>query len=146
MSKSLCQNRKARHDYQILDTVEAGIVLIGCEVKSLLDHKASLDGSYAIVEDGEVWLVNSHIDEYKNKSTHVQHEPKRRRKLLLKKREIHKFAEQAKQKGHTLVPLSFYLNNGKVKVNLAVAKGKQLHDKREALKKRDAEREMQNGK
>lgn len=142
-TRTLCQNRKARHDYFILDTLEAGVVLLGSEVKSLMAHKASLDGSYATVENGEVWMVNSHVDEYENKNTHTQsYSPTRRRKLLLKKDEIRKFAEKAGQKGHTLIPLSFYVNNGKIKVTLAVAKGKQLHDKRETLKKRDLDREM----
>jgi SsrA-binding protein len=140
----LCTNRKARHDYEILDTLEAGIVLIGAEVKSLVAHKASLDGAYAFVENGEVWLINSHVDKYEHKNTHSTYEPTRKRKLLLKKNEIRKFAEKAKQKGHTLVPLSFYMNKGKIKVQLAVGRGKQLHDKRQSAKEKDAKREIKN--
>ena len=146
MAKSeriLCQNRKAFHEYEILDTVEAGIVLQGCEVKSLRNHKASLDSAYAHVDaNGELWLINSHIDEYEKKNTFTTHEPKRRRKLLLKKREIQKFAEKATQKGFTIIPLNFHLTGGNVKVSLAVGRGKQLHDKRAAAKDRDAAREI----
>jgi len=138
----LCQNRKAFHDFEILDTVEAGIVLQGCEVKSLRDHKASLEGAYAFIENGELWLVNSHIDEYKNVNTFTFHEPKRRRKLLLHRTEIRKFAEKATQKGFTIVPLNFHLTHGRVKVSLAIGRGKQLHDKRQDAKKRDSEREI----
>ena len=138
----LCSNRKAHHDYEILETVEAGIILHGSEVKSLRDHKASLDGAYAFVENGTVWLINAHIDEYKNAALFSEHNPKRRRQLLLHRREIKKFAEKATEKGFTLIPLTFHLRNGKVKINLAIARGKQLHDKRQSAKKRDAEREI----
>lgn len=139
---NLVNNRKALHDYAIIDTIEAGIILMGGEVKCVIDHKASLDGAYAYVENGELWLINSHIDEYKNNNAFQTYSPTRKRKLLLNKQEIRKFAEEAKQKGFTLIPLSFYFNNGKIKVKLALAKGKQAHDKRETLKKRDAEKEM----
>ncbi len=146
MSKSfertLCSNRKAYHDYEILDTIEAGVMLIGCEVKSLMDHKASLDGAYALVEKNEIWMLNSHIDEYKNNNTFTTYEPLRKRKLLLKKTEIRKWAAQASQKGFTIIPLSFYVNHGKIKVKLGIAKGKQLHDKRQSAKQRDADREI----
>ena len=139
---TVCSNRKARHDYHILDTAEAGIVLTGTEIKSLRAHKASLAGSYARVDaNGEVWMIGSNIEEYE-KGNQFNHDPKRARKLLLHKKEIAKFAEKAQQQGHTLIPLRIYLNKGKAKVELAVAKGKQTHDKRQSLKERDAEREM----
>jgi len=143
--KTICQNRKAWHEYTVLDTIEAGIVLKGTEIKSIRDHKISLDGSYAKVENGEVWLIGCNIDEYNHSSPSLNHEPKRKRKLLLHKREIDKFAEKAEQIGHTLVPLKVYLSKGKAKVELAVCKGRQLHDKRQALKDRDAIKEMRDG-
>jgi SsrA-binding protein len=139
----ICSNRKAYFEYEILDTIEAGIVLIGCEVKSLIGHKASLDGAYGFIENGELWMHNAHIDEYVNKITFTTYNPIRKRKLLLKKAEIRKWAAQASQKGFTIIPLDFHLANGKIKVKLGIAKGKQLHDKRQADKKRDAAREIQ---
>jgi SsrA-binding protein len=141
----VCQNRKARHEYHILDTLECGIVLVGSEIKSIRDHKVSLDGSYASVENGEMWLIDCNIDTYKN-AVNFPHEPKRKRKLLLKKHEIHKFGEKSEATGYTLIPLQIYLKNGRAKVEVAVCQGKQLHDKRQALKKRDAEREMRQGR
>lgn len=137
----VCQNRKARHEYLILDTVEAGIVLLGHEVKSVREHHVTLDASYATVTDGEVWLVDCNIDAHKF-THHVEHKPKRRRKLLLHKREITKFGEKAAQQGHTLVPLRMYFKNGRAKVELAVCKGKQQHDKRQAMKEKDAKKEI----
>lgn len=149
MAIILCSNRKAHHEYEILDKVEAGIVLIGSEVKSLRDRKASLDGAYAIVEDNEVWLINSHIDEYKNANSLFAHAPRRKRKLLLSRSQIKKFAEKASVKGFTLIPLTFQLTNvvrnSRVKVELAVCRGKQLHDKRAAAKERDLKREIRQG-
>jgi len=143
MNKILCSNRKAHYEYDIVDTIEAGIVLKGCEIKSLREHNASLDASYAVMQKDELWLINSHIDEYKNSSENF-YEPKRERKLLLKKSEIRKFVEQASQKGFTLIPLSFFLSGRIVKVELAVAKGKQTHDKRASIKERELERELRN--
>jgi len=144
MSKqTVCQNRKARFEYEILETIEAGIVLKGTEIKSVRQHHVSLDGSFAIVHNGEVTLVNCNIEPYKQGNIH-NHEPKRQRRLLLHKSEIKKFAEKAKIKGFTLVPLSIYLKDGKAKVELAVCRGKQLHDKRQSLKDRDAKRELRN--
>lgn len=145
MSNILVSNRKAYHEYEITDTLEAGIVLQGCEIKSLIAHKASLDGAYAIVEKNEVWLINFHIDEYKERFRLDDYKPMRKRKLLLNRSEIKKFGEKALEKGFTLIPLSVYISSGKAKVELAVARGKQLHDKRAASKKKDAEREMKNG-
>lgn len=139
----ICNNRKARYEYHVLDTVEAGIVLQGTEVKSCREGHVQLDGSYAVVRNGEVWLVGSNIEEY-TFGNRLNHKPKRDRKLLLKKQEIQKFADQAEMKGFTLIPLKMYFSEGRAKVELAVCKGKQLHDKRESLKKKDQEREIRN--
>lgn len=137
----VCQNRKAKYEYHILDTIEAGIVLTGSEIKSVSQNHVSLDGSYASITNSEVWLFQCNIEPYKN-ATSFPHEPKRKRKLLLNKREIKKFGLKAEQKGHTLVPLKIYIRNGKAKVELAVCRGKNLHDKREANKQKDAQREI----
>lgn len=137
--KYACQNRKARYEYEVLDTIEAGIVLQGTEIKSIRQFHASLDDAYAVVQDGQLVLVGCNIEPYSHGNIH-NHEPKRNRKLLLHKREIRKFAEKAKIKGFTLVPLSIYLEKGIAKVELAICKGKQLHDKRQTIKDRDAAR------
>lgn len=139
--KYACQNRKARYEYEILDTIEAGIVLKGTEIKSIRQYHVSLDGAYAVVQDGQLVLVGCNIEPYSHGNIH-NHEPKRNRKLLLHKREIRKFAEKAKIKGYTLVPLSVYLEKGYAKVELAICKGKQLHDKRQAIKDRDTARDQ----
>jgi len=135
------RNRRAYHDYEILERIECGIVLVGTEVKSLREGHASLDDAYAKLEGGEVWLIGSEIQEYAM-GNRLNHKPKRPRKLLLHRREIEKFAGKASQRGFTLVPLRLYFKQGRAKVEVAVAKGKQSHDKRESLKKADAEREM----
>ena len=134
-------NPKARRDYHILETFEAGIALRGTEVKSLRAGKGQLADAFARVDDGEVWLYNAHIDEYSHGNLQ-NHQPKTPRKLLLHKSEIRKLFGLASVKGHALVPLSFYWKNGKVKVSLAVGKGKAQYDKRETIKKRDADREL----
>lgn len=139
----VCQNRKARHEYFVLETLECGIVLVGSEIKSIRDHKVSLDASYALIEKDEVWLVDCNIDPYPN-ARMFPHEPKRRRKLLLHRDQIRKFAEKAGEKGHTLIPLRLYLKDGRCKVELAVCKGKQLHDKRATQKERDTKKEIRN--
>ena len=139
--RDVCRNRRAFHDYEILDRLECGLVLTGTEVKSLRDGHAMLEDAYAKVDDGEVWLIGSEIPEY-SFGNRMNHKPKRPRKLLLHRREIDRFAGKASQKGFTLVPLRLYFKNGRAKVELAVAKGKQHHDKRETLKKKDAEREI----
>jgi SsrA-binding protein len=139
--KSICQNRRAFHDYEILEKLECGLVLTGTEVKSLRDGHAGLEDAYAKIEDGEVWLIGSEIQEYAM-GNRMNHKPKRPRKLLMHRREIARFAGKATQRGFTLVPLRMYFKNGRAKVELAVAKGKQHHDKRETLKKKDAEREI----
>lgn len=137
----VCRNRRAAHDYEILDRLECGLVLTGTEVKSLRDGKAMLEDAYARIEGREVWLLGCEIPEYAM-GNRMNHKPKRPRKLLLHRREIARFAGKASQKGFTLVPLRLYFKNGLAKVELAVCKGKQFHDKRETLKKKDAEREI----
>jgi SsrA-binding protein len=138
---NICRNRRALHEYEILDKVECGIVLVGTEVKSLRDGHANLEDAYGRVDDGEVWLIGAEIPEYLY-GNRLNHKPKRPRKLLLHRREIDKFAGKASERGLTLVPLRMYFKEGRAKVELAVAKGKQAHDKRESLKKADAKREM----
>jgi SsrA-binding protein len=137
----ICKNKRAFHEYNVLDRLECGIVLLGTEVKSLREGGASLEDAYARIQDGEVWLIGSDIPEYRM-ATSFNHKPKRPRKLLLHRREIGKFVGKASQKGFTLVPLRMYFKHGLAKVELAVARGKQLHDKRQSLKERDAKREM----
>ncbi|MCG5431489.1 SsrA-binding protein SmpB [Mycobacterium sp. MYCO198283] len=134
-------NRKARHDYSILDVFEAGIVLLGTEVKSLREGRASLVDAFATVDDGEVWLRNLHIAEYHH-GTWTNHAPRRNRKLLLHRREIDTLIGRTREGNLTLVPLSLYFLDGKVKVELALARGKQAYDKRQDLAKRDAQREV----
>ena len=137
----ILSNPKSRRDYQILETFEAGIVLRGTEVKSLRAGKGQISDAFARVENNEVWLYNAHIDEYSHGNLQ-NHPPKAPRKLLLHKSEIRKLFGLASVKGNALVPLSFYWKNGMVKVALAVAKGKVQYDKRQDLKKRDADREL----
>jgi len=137
----IVHNSKARRDYEVLDTFEAGLVLRGSEVKTLRAGKAQINDAFARVEKEEVWLYNAHIDEYVQ-ANRFGHKPTAPRKLLLHKSEIRKLFEWASVKGHALIPLSFYWKNGKVKVALAVGKGKVEFDKRQDLKKRDAEREL----
>ena len=134
-------NSKARRDYHILDTFEAGIVLHGTEVKALRAGKGQIADAFARVDDGEVFLYNAHIDEYSHGNLQ-NHQPKAPRKLLLHKSEIRKLLELSAVKGNALVPLSFFWKNGKVKVALAVGKGKAQYDKREDLKKRESDREL----
>jgi SsrA-binding protein len=139
--KPICRNKRAFHDYAISDTLECGIVLTGTEVKSLREGSASLEDAYAKIEDGEVWLLGSDIPEY-SMGNRLNHKPKRPRKLLLHRREIGKFAGKATQRGFTLVPLRMYFKRGRAKVELAVARGKQLHDKRQDQKKVEAQRDI----
>jgi SsrA-binding protein len=137
--KVIARNKKARHDYEILETIEAGIVLIGSEVKSVRDGKASLTDAYAVIENGEAFMVNAHIAEYPF-AHQFNHEPKRRRKLLLHAREIHRLGTKIRERGYTLTVLTLYFKQGKVKVELALARGRRHYDKREVLKQKDAER------
>jgi SsrA-binding protein len=139
--KIVADNRRARFDYEILDTFEAGLVLLGSEVKSLRQGRASLADSYASVEGGELWLVNSHIPEFKQ-ANRLNHEPRRPRKLLLNKREIHRLTGGIQREGLTIVPLKVYFNDrGRAKAEVALARGKKLHDKRETEKQRSWDRE-----
>lgn len=138
---TLARNKKARHDYEVLEKMEAGIALTGTEVKSCREHNISLQESYASVVDGEVKVFNMHISQYRNGNIH-NHEPKRTRRLLLHKAEIRKCNEQVGRKGLTLVPLSMYLKRGRVKVCLGVCRGKTKGDKRQTLKRREDERSM----
>jgi len=140
--KIVCQNRKARHLYHIDDTIEAGIVLLGPEVKSLREGRANLTDAYTVFKQGEAWLQNVHISPYKHSSIHASLDPTRPRKLLLHKREIKRLTGKVQEKGYTLIPLKIYFRDGKAKVELALARGKKQYDKREALKRRDLEREM----
>jgi SsrA-binding protein len=139
--KVVARNKRAFHEFDVTDRIECGIVLVGTEVKSLRDGHASIEESYAKLEDGELWLVGSDIPEYAM-GNRLNHKPRRPRKLLLHRREIDKFAGKASQRGFTLVPLRLYFKRGRAKVEIAIAKGKQLHDKRESLKKADAAREI----
>jgi SsrA-binding protein len=137
----ICRNKRAFHEFEVFDTIECGLVLTGTEVKSLRDGAGSLDDAYAKIDHGEVWLINSDIPEY-SMAHRYNHKPKRPRKLLLHRREIDKFAGKASQQGYTLVPLKMYFKKGRAKVELAVARGKKLHDKRQDQKKAEAQREM----
>lgn len=143
--KVVASNRKARHDYHILDTFEAGLVLTGTEVKSLRQGRASLVDGYAFIENGEAWLDAVHIPEY-GEGSWTNHSPRRKRKLLLHKQEIEKLWHKTREGGFTLVPLQLYFQDGRAKVELALAKGKKDYDKRQALRekqdKREAERAM----
>ena len=139
--KIVCQNKKARHNYNIEDCFEAGLVLKGTEVKSLRNGKANLVDSYATIDGNEAWLNHFHIDPY-TPATQFNHHPMRKRKLLLHKKEINKLIGKTHEKGCTLVPLKVYFKNGKVKVDLGIAKAKKLYDKRATLKKRESIREI----
>lgn len=142
-SRTICRNRKARHEYDILDRLECGIALRGSEVKSLRNGKVSIDEAYARLREGELWLINCDIAIYPQ-ATVMNHEPRRPRKLLLHKRELRKFAESATHQGLTLIPLSMHFSRGIVKVTIAVARGRKLHDKREKLKKQADKRDIRN--
>lgn len=139
--KLIAQNRKARFEYEVLDTLECGIVLVGSEVKSLRNGRLSLDEAYARMDRGEVWLVGCDIQEYTHANVQ-NHDPRRRRKLLMHRRELKKFAAQAYEKNLTLVPLKMYFKRGRAKLLLGLCRGKKMHDKRETMKKRDVQRDI----
>ncbi|CAI7976028.1 SsrA-binding protein SmpB [Frankia sp. Mgl5] len=139
--KLIAQNKRARHDYEILDTYEAGLVLMGTEVKALRAGRASLVDGFAQIADGEIWLHNVHIPEY-TEGTWTNHAPRRRRKLLLHRAEIEKLIGKTREGGLTVVPLSLYFKDGRAKVEIALARGRKNYDKRHALAERDAAREM----
>lgn len=136
----IADNRKAFYDYHVLETFECGIALLGTEVKGIREGQANLRDSYARVDGGEVWLHNVHINPYSHRG-YVDHDPRRKRRLLLHKYEIRKLIGKTVEKGLTLVPTRLYFKNGKVKVSLALAKGKQAHDKRETMRRREVDRE-----
>jgi SsrA-binding protein len=140
--KPVAENRRARHDYHLLERYEAGLQLTGTEVKSLRNGRVSLAQSYADVRNGEVWLIGAHIDEYAQGNV-ANHDPDRDRKLLLHRREIDSLIGAVEQKGLTLVPTRLYFKNGRAKLELALARGKEQRDKRRDLAKRDAQREME---
>lgn len=141
-SKPLAQNRKASHDYTILDTVEAGIVLKGTEIKSVRAGRLNLKDGFAGIRDGEIWLYNVHISPFKE-GNRYNHDPLRTRKLLLHRHQIDKLIGEVQQAGRTLVPLKVYIKNGVAKVLLGIAEGKKRHDKREAIKRREQNRDIQ---
>ncbi|MBQ0032859.1 MAG: SsrA-binding protein SmpB [bacterium] len=138
------ENRKARHDYTVLETIECGIVLSGTEVKSVRHGEVSLAGAYGAVLKGELWLLGADIAAYKF-GNRFNHEPKSRRKLLVHAKEVRELRQKTEAKGLTLVPLKVYLKHGKIKVDIGVCRGKQLHDKRDALKKKDLRRDLERG-
>ena len=140
-SNVIATNRKARHDYKILDTYEAGVVLVGTEIKSLREGNASLVEAFATIDNGEVWLRNLHIPEY-SMGSWTNHSPRRTRKLLMHRREIDSLEGKVRDGNRTLVPLSLYLKDGRVKVELALAQGKQDWDKRESIKRRTQDKEI----
>lgn len=136
----IADNRKALHDYHVLDTWEAGVALLGSEVKAIREGRVNLRDSFARVDKGELWLMNVHISAYSHAS-YDRPEERRQRKLLLHRAEINKMAGQVREKGLTLVPLQLYFKNGRIKVSVALVKGKQAHDKRETLRRREVDRE-----
>ncbi len=138
--KNVAENRKAFYDYHIVETFEAGLALLGTEVKSIREGNVNLRDSFARIESAEVWIYNVHINPYSHRG-YSNHEPTRRRKLLLKKAEIRKLIGKTVEKGMTLVPTRMYFRNGYVKVAISLAKGKKAHDKRETIKRREADRE-----
>jgi len=138
---NICRNRRAFHEYELSDLMECGIVLTGTEVKSLRDGHANLEDAYARIDNDELWLIGAEIREY-TAGNRMNHLPKRTRKLLLRRREIVGFAEKADIKGFTLIPTRMYFKNGRAKVEVAIGKGKQTHDKRQSLKAAEAKREI----
>ena len=140
--KLIVDNRRARHDYHLLDRLEAGLVLTGTEVKSLRDGKGNIQRAYAEVRDGEAWLVGAHIPEY-TQGSYTNHDPDRPRKLLLHRREIDTLYGKARERGFTVVPTRLYFKDGRVKVEVALARGKDVRDKRRDIAERDARRQME---
>ena len=138
--RTIAENRKARHDYHVLDTWEAGVALLGTEVKAIREGRVNLRDSYARIDNGEVWMQNVHISPYSHRGSSA-HEELRQRKLLLHREEIRKMVGRVAEKGLTLVPLELYFKNGRVKVLLGLARGKQAHDKRETIRRREVDRE-----
>lgn len=140
--KVIATNRKAYHEYQFADTYEAGLVLVGSEIKSIRAGRVSLQDGFVLLEGGEAWLMNVHIAPYEPASRQ-NHDPKRRRKLLLHRREIERLHSRVQEKGYTIVPIRLYLKDSRAKVEIALARGKKLYDKREAIAKRDVKRQVE---
>jgi SsrA-binding protein len=140
--KVIATNRKARHEYHFDDTYEAGLVLLGSEIKSIRAGRVSLQEGYVVFEDGEAWLVNVHIAQY-DPASQQNHDPKRRRKLLLHRRQLDRLQSQSREKSFTVVPTRLYLKDGRAKVEIALARGKKQYDKRETIAKRDSKRQME---
>ena len=140
--KVIATNRKAYHEYQFYDTYEAGLVLVGSEIKSIRAGRVSLQEGFVLLEGGEAWLMNVHIAPYEPASRQ-NHDPKRRRKLLLHRREIERLQSRVQEKGYTLVPIRLYLKDSRAKVEIALARGKKLYDKRETIAKRDVKRQVE---
>jgi SsrA-binding protein len=140
--KVVATNRKARHQYHFHDTYEAGLVLLGSEIKSIRAGRVSLQEGFVLFEGGEAWLVNVHIAQY-DPASKQNHDPRRRRKLLLHRREIDRLQSHAQEKGYTVVPIKLYLKDGRAKVEIALARGKKLYDKRQTIAKRDAKRQVE---
>ncbi len=140
--KVVATNRKARHDYFLLDTYEAGISLMGSEIKSIRAGQISIKEAYVRVDGEEAWLVDAHIAPY-NQASHYNHEPRRPRKLLLHKKEIRRLYDEVRRKGVTIIPVRVYLKGGRAKVEIAVARGKRKYDKRQEIARRDAQREIE---
>jgi SsrA-binding protein len=140
--KVIATNRKARHEYHFDDTFEAGLVLMGSEIKSIRAGQVSLQEGFVLFEEGEAWLVNVHIAQY-NPASRQNHDPRRRRKLLLHRREIDRLHSRAREKGYTVIPTKLYLKDGRAKVEIALARGKKLYDKRQTLAKRDSKRQVE---
>lgn len=138
--RSIAENRKALHDYHVLDTMEAGVVLLGTEVKAIREGAVNLRDSFARVDRGEIWLMNVHVSPYSHSGS-AHHDERRQRKLLLHRHQIRQLAGKVTERGLTLVPLRMYLKEGRVKVALALVRGKQMHDKRETIRRREVERE-----
>ena len=139
--KVIATNRKARHDYHILDTYEAGVVLTGSEIKSVRAGRVNLRDSYVAVREGELWLLNCHIAPY-DQASRLNHEPRRERKLLMHRRQIDRLARDVEEPGHTVVPLRVYLKNNRAKVEIALVRGKRQYDKRQAIAKRETDRQI----
>ncbi len=140
--KVIATNRKARHEYHFDDTFEAGLVLMGSEIKSIRAGQVSLQEGFVLFEEGEAWLVNVHIAQY-NPASRQNHDPRRRRKLLLHRREIDRLHSRAREKGYTVIPTKLYLKDGRAKVEIALARGKKLYDKRQTIAKRDSKRQVE---
>jgi len=143
--KLICQNKKAWHNYSVEEKYEAGISLLGSEVKSLREGRANLGDSYGNIKNGEIFLVDAHISPYSH-ANQLNHDPLRTRKLLLHKKEIRRLIGKVQERGYTLIPLRLYFSDGRAKVELGLAKGKKLYDKRESLKRKTMEREMERGR